>query len=63
LQTELDSLQKVLSEERQSLIKEHQEKIVVISEEQEKQLGAAAERSMNARKQAASLQEQLDILQ
>ncbi|XP_064637292.1 coiled-coil domain-containing protein 158-like [Lineus longissimus] len=63
LQTELDTLQKVLSDERQALLKEHQEKVLVISEEHEKQLSAAAERSMNARKQAASLQEQLDLLQ
>ncbi|XP_074651409.1 coiled-coil domain-containing protein 158-like isoform X2 [Tubulanus polymorphus] len=63
LENELRSLTDDFHEFRKTTAKENQEKLTHIAEEHEKQISATAERSLNARKQALSLQEQLDVLQ
>ncbi|XP_056011358.1 coiled-coil domain-containing protein 158-like isoform X2 [Ostrea edulis] len=63
LESEVKSLKQNISQDKESLIKEQQEKITSMSAEHEKQMTALQERANNSRKQATHLQQQLAMFE
>ncbi|XP_022320777.2 uncharacterized protein LOC111122998 isoform X3 [Crassostrea virginica] len=63
LENEVKSLKQNISQDKESLIKEQQDKITNMSAEHEKQMLALQERSNNSRKQATHLQQQLAMME
>ncbi|KAJ8297507.1 hypothetical protein KUTeg_024038 [Tegillarca granosa] len=63
LESEIGELKKNISQDKESLVREHQSKITQLNSEHEKQMQAATERANNARKQASSLQTQLNMIE
>ncbi|VDI43714.1 Hypothetical predicted protein [Mytilus galloprovincialis] len=63
LESEVKSLKQTVSQDKESLIKEQQEKITSMTTEHEKELKTALERASNSRKQTTQLQSQLAMLE
>ncbi|XP_052078618.1 coiled-coil domain-containing protein 158-like isoform X4 [Mytilus californianus] len=63
LESEVKSLKQTVSSDKESLIKEQQEKITSMTTEHEKELKTALERASNSRKQTTQLQSQLAMLE
>ncbi|KAL5012853.1 hypothetical protein ScPMuIL_011404 [Solemya velum] len=63
LESEIEETKRSTSQDKEELMKEHQQKITLMTNEHEKQINAAVERATNSRKQAANLQSQMQLME